>query len=118
MAGGTRSRAAAASIIKSIQRGQTTVNTNSIGTVTSSNVTINAVDLSKSFVSVSFKNGMGGGNYLNNDTYYGFTTTSIALGGYLSSTTQITLAQGVWRRYNSTQFHSGGTCYWEVVEYE
>lgn len=116
MAGVTRSRTAAAGVIKSIQRGQTSISSNSNGSMTGSTVTINAVDLSKSFVSVSFANGYGVGNVSNNMT--GPYTGPTSLGGYLSNTTTMTLQQGLWRKYSVTYAHSGGTVYWEVIEYE
>tara|TARA_Y100000114_G_C11579762_1_gene240487 strand:- start:167 stop:523 length:357 start_codon:yes stop_codon:yes gene_type:complete len=118
MAGVTRSRTTAASIIKSIQRGQTTVSSSSTGQDSSSSVTINAVDLDKSFVSVSTRNGYGTGNIYNNNTTYGYSTNTTTIGGYLASSTSISLQQGRWRRYNATIAHVGGTAYWEVIEYE
>tara|TARA_R100001086_G_scaffold117708_1_gene60450 strand:+ start:701 stop:1048 length:348 start_codon:yes stop_codon:yes gene_type:complete len=115
MAGVTRSRTTAASIIKSIQRGQTSIGSSNAGLATSTTVTINAVDLDKSFVSVSFRSGYGSGNGTSGTYPIG---NSPSLGGYLSSTTVITLTQGQWGRYNVSYLHTGGICYWEVIEYE
>ena len=50
-------------VIKSIQRGQTVITpAEGGGATTTTYATINAVDLAKSFVSVSFQNGFGDAN--------------------------------------------------------
>lgn len=103
-------------VIKSIQRGYTAISASSDGSVTMSAVTINAVDLSKSFVSISFTNGYGVGNISNNLTgpYNGPTS----LGGHLLNGTTISLYQGPWRYYSTAYATAGGTAYWEVIEYD
>ena len=114
MAGVTRSRTTAASIIKSIQRGQTTRAVPTTGAATSTTVTITAVDLDKTFVSVSFKSGWSS-PYYTTSYQFGFNT---ALGAYLSNSTTVTIEQGGYQ-YIASNFGSGnGTAYWEVVEYE
>ena len=117
MAGLTRSReeaAAAASVIKSIQRGQTTIASNNNGNATGTSVTINAVNLNKSFVSISCRSGFGAGNFSN--TSIGGQAATV-LGGYLSGTTTLSLGQGRWYR-QAVYAHTGGIAYWEVIEYE
>ena len=114
MAGVTRSRTTAASIIKSIQRGQTAISMPINGAVSNTTVTITAVDLNKSFVSVSFKSGWSA-PYYSSYYYFGF---SPALGGYLSNSTTVTIEQGGFVYVNSNYGRAGGTAYWEVVEYE
>ena len=93
-------------VIKSIQRGSTTG---------SGTTTINAVDLSKSFVSASFANGYGRGQQ---DLSGGGTYAMCALanGAALASTTSITIAQGTFASSQSTA-SANATCYWEVIEY-
>jgi len=103
-------------VIKSIQRGATSISSSGVGAVTSATATINAVDLDKSFVSISSNNGYGVGN-ISSSSSDGNAASSTCGGGYLSSTTQITLGQGGWRRYNTAYAHSGLTVYWEVIEY-
>tara|TARA_Y100000739_G_C20471225_1_gene401405 strand:+ start:288 stop:632 length:345 start_codon:yes stop_codon:yes gene_type:complete len=114
MAGVTRSRTTAASIIKSIQRGQTAISLAANGAVTSTTVTITAVDLDKTFVSVSFKSGWASPYYLTS-YQFGFNTS---LGAYLSNSTTVTIEQGGFQYIASSFGRSGGTAYWEVVEYE
>ena len=109
---------AGAEVIKSIQRGQTTVISNSQWNQTNTAVTINAVDLNKSFVSVSYANGYGAGNISNSAPSGDTSMIGTSIGGYLASTTSISLQQGKWRRYSTTWSHTGGTAYWEVIEYE
>ena len=93
-------------VIKSIQRGSTTG---------SGTTTINAVDLSKSFVSASFANGYGRGQQdLSGDgTYAGF---SLASGARLASSTSITITKGSYAASQSAA-SADPTCYWEVIEY-
>ena len=109
---------AGAAVIKSIQRGQTSVSSNSNGSQTNTSVTINAVDLNKSFVSVSYANGYGAGNISNSAPSGDTSMIGTSLGGYLASTTSISLQQGKWRKYSVTWSHTGGPAYWEVIEYE
>ena len=90
-------------VIKSIQRGSTTG---------SGTTTINAVDLSKSFVSASFANGYGRGQQ-DLSTY---TMCALANGAALASTTSITISQGTFASSQSTA-SANATCYWEVIEY-
>ena len=82
---------AASSPIKSIQRGTTQATTYS--------VTINAVDLGKSFVSCSFKSAYGG-------------TDGISGAASLSSSTTIQMALGA-----SVNYTNYPIVYWEVIEY-
>ena len=103
-------------VIKSIQRGYTTVSASSVCDVTMSGVTINEVDLTKSFVSISFSNGYGVGNVTNNLTGPYSGPTSMA--GQLLDSTTIAIYQGRWRYYSTAYATAGGTAYWEVVEYE
>lgn len=103
-------------VIKSIQRGQTSITSSSSGNTTNVTATINAVDLDKSFVSVSSTNGFGVGN-ISSSSSTGNASQSTGGGGYLSSTTAISLNQGGWWRYNTVYAHTGLTVYWEVIEY-
>ena len=82
--------------IKSIQRGTT----QAFGAV---NVTITAVDLSKSFVSSSFLSG-----------YYSASTAGNGISGgtTLSSSTNLQVIRG-----GSVAFTASPTVYWEVIEY-
>ena len=81
--------------IKSIQRGTTQA--------TGGNVTINAVDLSKSFVSSSFRSG-----------YYSASTAGNGISGVatLTSSTNLQVIRG-----SSTGFTVNPVVYWEVIEY-
>ena len=100
-------------VIKSIQRGSTSL----ASTGTNSTVTINAVDLAKSFVSASCSNGYGGSRYslTSSDPYTMNATTS---GAQLASTTSITITGGGAFVINSTYaYRSNNVCYWEVIEY-
>jgi len=78
--------------IKSIQRGVTQATTYS--------VTINAVDLGKSFVSSSFKSA------------YGSSGAGISGAAWLTSSTTIQMALG-----GSSNYTTYPTVYWEVIEY-
>ena len=102
-------------VIKSIQRGYTTVSASSDGDVSMSGITINAVDLTKSFVSMSFSNGYGIGNVTN--SLIGPYSGPTSMAGQLLDSTTIAIYQGRWRRYNTTYASTGGTAYWEVIEY-
>ena len=84
--------------IKSIQRGTTQANSG-----TALNVTINAVDLSKSFVSSSFKSG-----------YYSSQTGGNGISGAatLSSSTNLQVIRG-W----SAGITANPDVHWEVIEY-
>ena len=92
-------------VIKSIQRGST---------AGSGSTTINAVDLSKSFVSASFANGVGRGKQDLSGS--GWAMSSLASGAALASTTSITITQGTFYSSQSTA-SANATCYWEVIEY-
>ena len=93
-------------VIKSIQRGSTTG---------SGTTTINAVDLSKSFVSASFANGYGRGQQdLSGSGTYAM--CALANGAALASTTSITITQWTFASSQSTASQNA-TCYWEVIEY-
>jgi hypothetical protein len=102
-------------VIKSIQRGYTSISASSDGDVSMSGITINAVDLTKSFVSISFSNGYGVGDVSNNMT--GPYTGPTSMAGQLIGSTTIAIYQGRWQRYNNTYASAGGTAYWEVIEY-
>lgn len=119
--------AAAAGTIKSVQRGQAT---------TAGNITISAVDVSKSFVK-SFSNGsagevagdgsesgtfsasggtvmVGGGNYVGpGGSWFSLSGTRNYSGGTTNLTTKV---YGVYLS-NATTLVATGACYWEVVEY-
>jgi len=88
------------SVIKSIQRGATT------GSAT---VTINEVNLSKSFISCNCENGFTIGNA--SPTYYSWALTS---GARFTSSTQLEIARG---NDDSGNFSSNPTLNWEVIEY-
>tara|TARA_B100001175_G_C19405508_1_gene588431 strand:+ start:530 stop:850 length:321 start_codon:yes stop_codon:yes gene_type:complete len=98
-------------VIKSIQRGSASIAPGGFTTAT-----ITAVDLSKSFVSVSSANGFKAGkanNTSNNYTSYGAGTS---FGGSLTGTTSLYLISGTGP--GSSSVSSGnGTAYWEVIEY-
>jgi hypothetical protein len=100
-------------VIKSIQRGSTSL----ASTGTSSTVTINAVDLDKTFVSASCRSGYGGSRYSSttSDPWVMNSTTS---GAQLASTTSITITGGIGFVSNSTYaVRSDVILYWEVIEY-
>tara|TARA_B100001250_G_scaffold210267_1_gene180466 strand:+ start:647 stop:973 length:327 start_codon:yes stop_codon:yes gene_type:complete len=100
-------------VIKSIQRGSTVLS--GLGATTA--VTINAVDLDKSFVSVSVENGFCGGRYdaTSSGPYIMSATTA---GGKLTSTTAITLVGGTGTYYNTTyRVYNNTEAFWEVIEY-
>ena len=96
--------------IKSIQRGSATLSSSGA----TSNVTINAVVLDKSFVSINNKSG-----YYAGAAGYGSATTgtnSISVGGTLTDTTTLALASGLHMGWNWSNAY--GVVYWEVIEYE
>ena len=100
-------------VIKSIQRGNTTLSPGGVTTAT-----ITAVDLSKSFVSVSSANGYRAGKPNNtspsqDSVSYGAGTS---FGGSLTGTTSLYLVSGTGP--GSSSVSSGnGVAYWEVIEY-
>ena len=101
-------------VIKSIQRGQTTITPAENGTATTTTyVTITAVDLAKSFVSVSSQNGFGDAN---SGAGQG-ATTSISGAAYLYSTTSIRLLSGGFARSSTTYERGNNSICWEVIEY-
>ena len=99
-------------VIKSIQRGQTT-----LAAAGTSNVTITAVDLAKSFVSVNCKTGYQAGKANSTTSDYTSYGAGFTGGGYLSSTTNLALAAGTGPGRSSTVTASS-VVYWEVIEYE
>tara|TARA_R100001086_G_scaffold4915_1_gene3232 strand:+ start:653 stop:985 length:333 start_codon:yes stop_codon:yes gene_type:complete len=102
-------------VIKSIQRGQTVITPAEGGSATTTTyATINAVDLSKSFVSVSSQNGFGDAN---SGSGSGGATTSISGAGYLYSTTSVRLLSGGFARNSTTYSRGTNTICWEVIEY-
>tara|TARA_B100000927_G_scaffold284892_1_gene274346 strand:- start:599 stop:925 length:327 start_codon:yes stop_codon:yes gene_type:complete len=100
-------------VIKSIQRGNATLNPGG-----STTATITAVDLAKSFVSVSSANGFKSGKPNNtspssDSVSYGAGTS---FGGSLTGTTSLYLVSGTGP--GSSSVNSGpGVAYWEVIEY-
>ena len=102
-------------VIKSIQRGQTVITPAENGTATTTTyVTINSVDLDKSFVSVSFQNGFGEAN---SGVGSGTATTSVAGCCYLYTSTSLRMLSGGFARSSSTQSRGSNTICWEVIEY-
>ena len=100
-------------VIKSIQRGQTSL----ASTGTSTTVSINAVDLDKSFVSASCTNGMGGSRYDINSSS-SWVSNGTTAGAHLSSTTQLSVTGGLGYGMNSTyRVSTNMTLRWEVIEY-
>ena len=100
-------------VIKSIQRGSTSL----ASTGTNSTVTINAVDLDKTFVSSSCRNGYRGSRYsiTSSDPWVLKATTS---GAQLTSTTAITVYGGLGYVTNTNYLAAYNvTLYWEVIEY-
>lgn len=100
-------------VIKSIQRGETSIASTGGSTAT----TINAVDLDKSFVSASSANGYRGSRYssTSSDPWVMSSTTG---GAKLTSTTQITVVGGAGIVSNASYASTAAsTCYWEVIEY-
>ena len=100
-------------VIKSIQRGSTSL----ASTGTSTAVTINAVDLDKTFVSASCRNGYRGSRYTStsSDPWVMNATTS---GAQLTSTTAITIYGGLGYVSNAAYAAAYNvTLYWEVIEY-
>ena len=98
-------------VIKSIQRGSTSVTVASTATAT-----ITAVDTSKSFISASCKNGYGSGNISSGDTGAG--VSAITAGATLTNSTTLTFTAGSYRAYNTSYATATPTVYWEVIEYE
>ena len=83
--------------IKSVQRGQSTINANPLPT----NITISAVDLNKAFITQ-----MNPSLFYQDPTYAG---RKNFVAGYLSSSINIAVT-------NRTP--ESGTLFWEVTEYE
>jgi hypothetical protein len=98
-------------VIKSIQRGTTTLS--AAGTTSA---TINAVDLDKSFITSSCVSGFGAGN-LSSSTSTGNAANAFTAGGILASTTSINFAAGTYKAYNASYGTGSTQIYWEVVEY-
>ncbi len=102
-------------VIKSIQRGQTTITPlEGGGATTTTYVTITAVDLAKSFVSVSSQNGFGDAN---SGSGSGGAATSISGAAYLYSTTSIRVLSGGFARNSTTYQRGNNSICWEVIEY-
>ena len=100
-------------VIKSIQRGSTSIASTGGSTAT----TINAVDLDKSFVSASSANGYRGSRYSINSADPWVMSSTMG-GAKLTSTTQITVVGGAGITSNNTYAATqASTCYWEVIEY-
>ena len=100
------------SVIKSIQRGST-----SLASAGTSDVTINSVDTDKAFVSVSCKS--GGKVWRATSTSSEYYTTSVALiaGGTLTSSTNLRVSGGNMTGYTLLRNDVNMTAYWEVIEY-
>jgi hypothetical protein len=96
--------------IKSIQRGSATLYSSGAA----SNVTINAVVLDKSFVSISNKSGYYAGRVGYNSSTIG--NNSISVGGTLTGTTTLALTGGLHMGWGWSV--GRGVVYWEVIEYE
>ena len=94
--------------VKSIQRGTTVVGVNSSATAT-----INAVDLVKSFISSSFKSGVGSHVGYHNLGAYAYGANSEP-GATLTNGTTVTMYAGPTA---TSATMSTPTCYWEVIEY-
>jgi|DEB0MinimDraft_3_1074331.scaffolds.fasta_scaffold125523_3 hypothetical protein len=101
-----------ASVIKSIQRGSTSLAPNG-----SSNITINSVDTSKSFVSISCKNGSMARKVNNNTGDYWSSTGALIAGGALTSATNLAVSVGNFNGTTTMVTSNNATIYWEVVEY-
>jgi len=100
-------------VIKSIQRGETSIASTGSSTAT----TINAVDLDKSFVSASSANGYRGSRY-SSTSADPWVMSSTTAGAKLTSTTQITVVGGAGIVSNASYAATAAsTCYWEVIEY-
>ena len=100
-------------VIKSIQRGSTSL----VSTGTSSAVTINAVDLDKTFVSASCRNGYRGSRYTSTSSDP-WTVNATTAGAQLTSTTAITVYGGLGFVSSATYATDYNvTLYWEVIEY-
>lgn len=99
--------------IKSIQRGSQSVSIDTGGNT--STATINAVDLSKTFLSVSFRNGHAQTSYASYS--YNMSATSLAAGAVLTNTTTLTFYSGTYF-FSSDYGKANPIVYWEVIEYE
>ena len=100
-------------VIKSIQRGQTSLASTGTGTT----VTINAVDLDKSFVSASCTNGMRGSRY-SIDSSSTWVSNATTAGANLCGTTSLYVVGGLGYAMNSTYAVSSNVILrWEVIEY-
>jgi hypothetical protein len=101
-----------ASVIKSIQRGST-----SLASDGNTNVTINSVNTSKSFVSVSCKSGGKCWRVTSDDGYYHGSSGALVAGASLTSSTNLNIRCGNLNGYSQILFDINATAYWEVVEY-
>lgn len=98
-------------VIKSIQRGNSTLSPNS-----SVAVTINSVDTGKSVLITNCINGYGTGN-LSGSSSDGNAASAVTMGGWISGATSLNFASGYYKSYN-TSYGAGSTqIFWEVIEY-
>ena len=102
-------------VIKSVQRGNTSLTPGTNGVGSSVNVTINSVDTDKSFLTINNANSYVMGNVGSSYTT-DYVSSSIEIGGWIAGATQLTLVQGSGRAYNDIVRYGGGV-YWEVIEY-
>ena len=103
-------------VIKSIQRGSTTVNVSALGADSqTATASITAVDTSKSFISASCKNGYGAANA--SGSVSGPVSGAVTAGATLTNSTTITCTCGGYRYYNDRHGTQNPIVYWEVIEY-
>tara|TARA_Y100000768_G_scaffold240667_1_gene182318 strand:+ start:2990 stop:3325 length:336 start_codon:yes stop_codon:yes gene_type:complete len=103
-------------VIKSIQRGNTALTVGNTGIGPSADVTINSVDLDKSFVSTGgCANGYMLGNLSSTQTNL-WSSNATMIGARLAGATQLTVQCGGGVSYNARQT-SAAQIFWEVIEY-
>ena len=105
-------------VIKSIQRGSTTVSASAVGSDSqTATASITAVDTSKSFISASCKNGWGSANATSSSSEDGPVSNAVTAGATLTNSTTITCTCGGYRYYNDSHGSQSPIVYWEVIEY-
>ncbi len=104
-------------VIKSIQRGSTTVSASAVGSDSqTATASITAVDTSKSFISASCKNGYGSAN-AGSSSGEEAVSSAVTAGATLTNSTTITCTCGGYRYYNDSHGSQSPIVYWEVIEY-
>ena len=104
-------------VIKSIQRGSTTVSASAVGSDSqTATASITAVDTYKSFISASCKNGYGSAN-AGSSSGEEAVSSAVTAGATLTNSTTITCTCGGYRYYNDSHGSQSPIVYWEAIEY-